>query len=430
MDPKMFSTIAELGCTYILMHMRGTPETMNTMTSYPDGVVDGVATELYERVQQAMKAGVRRWRIILDPGIGFAKTGPQNLELMRKLPELRGREGLKGLLWCVGVSRKRFIGKVTRVPGDAGREEEVEEVKKESGPNYLDTDIEKKKWDPTLTREDEPQHIDTEIQSSKGRRTRREKKKKKEVAEEGKGNGPSYYRLDIDFNSNATTSSTTGPSYIGIDPNLGLKSHPNGNTTTFSNTGPSYISTDPDPGLNSQSDANNTTPNQFPPSYSPGNLEIGQSAEPLAKQNNLQPTSTSTLKDASMAPSGPVNQNHSPSTDQNTHPSSTPSPSPSPSSKHSTPSSSTQDPLQSNTQNNLPSSDPSPSNAPFHPLSAPQSPPPSQNPPQPDSEMQQRIWGTAAAVTACIQGGADIVRVHDWEEMSKVVRMADAVWRV
>ncbi|KAL9626893.1 MAG: hypothetical protein Q9204_006956, partial [Flavoplaca sp. TL-2023a] len=181
MDPKMFSTIAELGCTYILMHMRGTPETMNTMTSYPDGVVDGVAIELEERVQQVMKAGVRRWRIILDPGIGFAKTGPQNLELMRKLPELREREGLKGLPWCVGVSRKRFIGKVTRVPGDAGREEEVEEVKEDSRPNYLDTDIEsgeKENWVPTLMREDEPQHSDTENRSSERSKTRREKKKK------------------------------------------------------------------------------------------------------------------------------------------------------------------------------------------------------------------------------------------------------------
>ena len=44
--------------------------------------------------------------------------------------------------------------------------------------------------------------------------------------------------------------------------------------------------------------------------------------------------------------------------------------------------------------------------------------------------MEGRTWGTAAAVTACVAGGADIVRVHDWEEMGKVVRMGEAVWRV
>ncbi|KAL8878856.1 MAG: hypothetical protein Q9198_003417, partial [Flavoplaca austrocitrina] len=244
MDPKMFSMVAELGCTYILMHMRGTPETMNTMTSYPDGVVDGVATELDERVQQAMKAGIRRWRIVLDPGIGFAKTGPQNLELMRKLPELREREGLKGLPWCVGVSRKRFIGKVTRVPGDAGREEEVEEVKEDSEPNYLDTDIEsgeKEKWVPTLMREDEPQNTDTETRSSEESKTRRKKNK---VAEESKGIGPPHYHLDIHSNANtATTSSST--------------------------SGLSYTNTDSDPTTNSNRDTNTITTNPPSPSSSP-----------------------------------------------------------------------------------------------------------------------------------------------------------------
>ncbi|KAL8710599.1 MAG: hypothetical protein Q9220_004823 [cf. Caloplaca sp. 1 TL-2023] len=119
LDKDMLPTIAELGCTYIMMHMRGTPETMNTLTSYPsDDVVAGVATELSSRVQAAMAAGIRRWRIILDPGIGFAKTGPQNLELIRNLPRLREWDGLRGLPWCVGVSRKAFVGKVAGVEGD------------------------------------------------------------------------------------------------------------------------------------------------------------------------------------------------------------------------------------------------------------------------------------------------------------------------
>ncbi|KAL8749458.1 MAG: hypothetical protein Q9184_006804 [Pyrenodesmia sp. 2 TL-2023] len=127
LDTDMFPTVAELGCTYIMMHMRGTPETMNTLTSYPTGVVEGIASELNQRVQEAMAAGIRRWRLILDPGIGFAKTGEQNLEVLRRLPELRGAEGLKGLPWCLGVSRKAFVGKVTgaaemgeRVWGTAG----------------------------------------------------------------------------------------------------------------------------------------------------------------------------------------------------------------------------------------------------------------------------------------------------------------------
>ncbi|KAL8977591.1 MAG: hypothetical protein Q9205_006639, partial [Flavoplaca limonia] len=241
MDPKMFSTIAELGCTYILMHMRGTPETMNTLTSYPDGVVNGVATELDERVQQAIIAGVRRWRIILDPGIGFAKTGPQNLELMRKLPELREWEGLKGLPWCVGVSRKRFIGRLTCVPGDAGREQDVEEVKEDSRPKYLDTDIEsgeKEKWVPTLMHEDEPQHSDTETRSSERSKTRRKKKK---AAEEVKGIGPPHYHLDIHSNSNTTTtsSSTSGLSYISSDSDPTTNSHPDTNTITTNPPSPS-----------------------------------------------------------------------------------------------------------------------------------------------------------------------------------------------
>ncbi len=110
------------------------------------------------------------------------------------------------------------------------------------------------------------------------------------------------------------------------------------------------------------------------------------------------------------------------------------------STNHSTSSSSTQNPLQSNSQLNhpfsnptttKPSQPPSDTPSPSPPTPQPPAPPPSQPAqPQSDTEMQSRIWGTAAAVTACIQGGADIVRVHDWEEMSKVVRMADAVWRV
>lgn len=115
LDPQMLPTIARLGCTCVLMHMRGNPATMNALTSYPNGVINGVGNELLERVRDAEKAGIRRWRIMLDPGIGFAKTQAQNLELLRRFSELRDFEGLRGFPWVVGASRKGFIGKVTGV---------------------------------------------------------------------------------------------------------------------------------------------------------------------------------------------------------------------------------------------------------------------------------------------------------------------------
>lgn len=115
MDQDMLPTVARLGCTVILMHMRGTPETMTTQTAYPGGVIEGVATELQERIHEAEEAGIRRWRIMLDPGIGFAKNQAQNLELLRRFAELRDSKALVGLPWVVGASRKRFIGKITGV---------------------------------------------------------------------------------------------------------------------------------------------------------------------------------------------------------------------------------------------------------------------------------------------------------------------------
>lgn len=113
LDADMLPTVARLGSTICLMHMRGTPRTMMDLTTYPRGLVPTVATELLARVAAAEEAGIRRWRIMLDPGIGFAKTGAQNLELLRGLGELRRWPGLEGLPWLVGASRKAFVGKVT-----------------------------------------------------------------------------------------------------------------------------------------------------------------------------------------------------------------------------------------------------------------------------------------------------------------------------
>jgi 2-amino-4-hydroxy-6-hydroxymethyldihydropteridine diphosphokinase/dihydropteroate synthase len=117
LDPAMLTTVAQLGCTYILMHMRGTPETMTSKenTTYDGDIIQIVGEELTARIAEAERAGIRRWRIILDPGIGFAKTGDQNLEILRRFNELREFPGIQGMPWVVGVSRKGFIGKITGV---------------------------------------------------------------------------------------------------------------------------------------------------------------------------------------------------------------------------------------------------------------------------------------------------------------------------
>ena len=115
MDSRMLATVAQLGCTCILMHMRGDPSTMMHHTNYPDGVIPAIASELLERVAAAEAAGIRRWRIILDPGIGFAKNEKQNLEILRRFNELRNWPGLSSFPWLVGPSRKGFIGRITGV---------------------------------------------------------------------------------------------------------------------------------------------------------------------------------------------------------------------------------------------------------------------------------------------------------------------------
>jgi len=116
LDPDMLPTVARLGKTICLMHMRGNPATMNELTNYdPEGLIPTIARELLQRVAAAEEAGIRRWRIILDPGIGFAKTGIQNIEILRNMDELRDWPGLGGLPWLVGSSRKNFIGKITGI---------------------------------------------------------------------------------------------------------------------------------------------------------------------------------------------------------------------------------------------------------------------------------------------------------------------------
>ncbi|OQU95469.1 hypothetical protein CLAIMM_01670 [Cladophialophora immunda] len=125
LDPQMLSTVAELGKTIVLMHMRGDPHTMTKLTDYPDGVTNGVARELCERLHAALAAGIPPWRIILDPGLGFAKDQEQNLELLRSLQQLREQAEyaptFRNFPWLMGPSRKGFVGSVTGVAEASGR---------------------------------------------------------------------------------------------------------------------------------------------------------------------------------------------------------------------------------------------------------------------------------------------------------------------
>ncbi len=104
-DPEMLTCIAALGVPFIIMHWRGHSERMNQFAHY-GSVVDDVVAELEARVASAVAAGVDRGRIVIDPGLGFAKEADDNWALLRALPELVGR----GLPVLVGASRKRFLG--------------------------------------------------------------------------------------------------------------------------------------------------------------------------------------------------------------------------------------------------------------------------------------------------------------------------------
>jgi len=116
--PEMAELTAAASADLCLMHMAGTPRTMQDNPHYDD-VVSEVKAFLEERMAFAVAHGVREDRIILDPGIGFGKTVAHNLELLRRLPELvaLGRPVL------IGTSRKSFLGRLTgrdlddRIPG-------------------------------------------------------------------------------------------------------------------------------------------------------------------------------------------------------------------------------------------------------------------------------------------------------------------------
>lgn len=149
-EPAIFDVARTLSCPIIMMHMRGDSSTMNSLAQYAgNDVVRVVSKELENRIENALRQGVPRWNIILDPGIGFAKNADGNLQLLRGLAKIRNGNGnsgmgqsrsnspppppatsmtkehgpslaslepnlsLKSFPLLVGPSRKRFLGTIT-----------------------------------------------------------------------------------------------------------------------------------------------------------------------------------------------------------------------------------------------------------------------------------------------------------------------------
>ena len=107
-DPEMMKVAAAGGAAVVIMHMRGTPDTMMRHARYSD-VVGEVCAFLRGQAAAAIRAGVRRSHIVVDPGIGFAKTVRHNLELIRALPRLCAL----GYPVLVGASRKGFVRRIS-----------------------------------------------------------------------------------------------------------------------------------------------------------------------------------------------------------------------------------------------------------------------------------------------------------------------------
>lgn len=110
-DPDMFNTVERLNVPYILMHMRGTPRTMQNNTVYDDVVAD-ILRWFGQRIYDLRSKGIKD--IILDPGFGFAKTVEQNLEMLRRLGEF----SVAGLPLLAGLSRKTTVWKTLGVTAD------------------------------------------------------------------------------------------------------------------------------------------------------------------------------------------------------------------------------------------------------------------------------------------------------------------------
>ena len=119
-DQGMASAVASHGASLIIMHMRGTPETMQAPENlvYGDLIAD-VSAFLIDAVKKAVRAGVAPDRIMLDPGVGFSKTDEQNMTLIRRAADFRKL----GYPLFYGISRKGFIGRMFNIPCPADRDE-------------------------------------------------------------------------------------------------------------------------------------------------------------------------------------------------------------------------------------------------------------------------------------------------------------------
>lgn len=115
-DPRMASLAAERGAAVVLMHILGTPETMQVDPRY-ENVTAEVLDFLIARAAIAERAGIRRDRIFIDPGIGFGKTTEHNLQLLKNLNQFVAT----GYRVLVGTSRKRFLGQITGRTNPADR---------------------------------------------------------------------------------------------------------------------------------------------------------------------------------------------------------------------------------------------------------------------------------------------------------------------
>ncbi|CAN5505550.1 dihydropteroate synthase [soil metagenome] len=112
-DPGMLPLAAEKGAAVIIMHMQGTPATMQANPTYRD-VVSEVADFFRQQFAHAVRCGVDPLCLAFDPGIGFGKTVAHNLALLANLPRLR----VEGRPLVIGVSRKSFLGKISGLPLD------------------------------------------------------------------------------------------------------------------------------------------------------------------------------------------------------------------------------------------------------------------------------------------------------------------------
>jgi dihydropteroate synthase len=119
-DPAMLGVVADSQAAYIAMHWRASSETMQDFAVYdaPGGVVAAVRDELSARVEAVLAAGIAADRLVLDPGIGFAKTAEHNWALVRGLPQLTDL----GFPVLVGASRKAFLGALLSGPDGSPRD--------------------------------------------------------------------------------------------------------------------------------------------------------------------------------------------------------------------------------------------------------------------------------------------------------------------